>query len=61
MNLMFREPAASSVLQPSPCEDEGRKGAQKEASEGPEIEDAAWDELLIEEEDDVMSMMGYSG
>jgi len=60
MNLLFREPAPSSVLQPSPCEDEGRNGMQKEASEESEIEDAAWDELPIDEEDEVMSMMGYS-
>jgi len=33
---------------------------QKGAREGPEIEDAAWDGLVIDEEHGVMSMMGYS-
>jgi len=33
---------------------------QKEAREGPEIEDASWDELLIDEADEVMWMMDYS-
>ena len=60
MNLLFQEPAPSSFLEPSECEDECRKGMQKGAREGPEIEDAAWDGLVIDEEHGVMSMMGYS-
>jgi len=60
VNLLFREPAPPSALKSSDCEDEGQKAPQEEARDGPEIEDAAWHELLIDEEDEVMSMMGYS-
>jgi len=60
VNLLFRERAPPSGLEPNKCEDEGRKGTQKETREGPELEDTVWDELLIDEEDAVMSRMCYS-
>lgn len=50
--LLFREAAPSSVVegQMEECEDEDDED-DAEAAEGSEVDDEAWDALLIEEED----------
>jgi len=40
-DLLFREPVPSSILKVSDGGDEGQRGTQEQAEEGPEIEDAA--------------------
>jgi hypothetical protein len=50
-DLLFSEPSPSSAVEASDCE-EGNEGGDIECEEESEVEEVAWDELLIEDDGD---------
>ena len=60
-DLLFREPAPSSVVEASECEDGNEGGDIEHSEDESEVEEFTWDELLIEDDgdDEGMSCSDY--